>query len=398
MIVEAVVDQHLERCSHLWEARCELLVDSDITLSELTHHDREISSHLEGLRLALQSALGNEDADLPEEPAALFAAVAAAVCCGARDELQRLAAGAADANTAAAVADGLAWDGGEHSDFLTIQLLSAEDPFQLEAGLRSAVEQRLLFPATVIENTVAAAHPRFLWGIGELGMTDLHPQCRAFLSADDVGQRFCAARSLLIMGDESARGILQEIAESDDSIGTEASQLAGRGQTYPQVADWVQRLTGDPARLGRAILVAGATGDPMAAWWLVDCMAVEDVCAVAGAAFSQITGVDLEHEDLTADAEDSGDDGQESDLPVPDPTRVRAWWTQNEGRFQAGTRYLAGQQISHDTLWSVLAEGSQRHREAAAIELALMDPGRPLFNVRGRGDRQLRLTQDQSVC
>ena len=41
-----------------------------------------------------------------------------------------------------------------------------------------------------------------------------------------------------------------------------------------------------------------------------------------------------------------------------------------------------------EALRDVLRHSMQRQRAAAALELVLLEPGRPLFEVRARGDRQ----------
>ena len=56
-----------------------------------------------------------------------------------------------------------------------------------------------------------------------------------------------------------------------------------------------------------------------------------------------------------------------------------------------GTRYLCGKPISEQQCQQVLRQSYQRQRAAAAIELAMMRPGQPLFEVRAPGFRQQKL-------
>ena len=81
------------------------------------------------------------------------------------------------------------------------------------------------------------------------------------------------------------------------------------------------------------------------------------------------------------------------DLPWPDPALLQKWWDAHRGNFQSGTRYLLGQPIEPQALRQVLQTGRQRQRAAAALELALLQPGRPLFEVRAPGARQQHLLQ-----
>jgi uncharacterized protein (TIGR02270 family) len=75
-------------------------------------------------------------------------------------------------------------------------------------------------------------------------------------------------------------------------------------------------------------------------------------------------------------------------LPWLDPALIRKWWTKHNSRFQKGTRYLLGKPMSIEWLRQVLRSGRHRQRAAAALELAIRQPGQPLFEVRAPGFRQ----------
>jgi hypothetical protein len=64
---------------------------------------------------------------------------------------------------------------------------------------------------------------------------------------------------------------------------------------------------------------------------------------------------------------------------------------EKELQFKTGTRYLCGQPITESHLQHVLRYGYQRQRYAAALELAIMNPNQPLFNVCAPGFRQKQL-------
>src|SRR5262249_51964936 len=81
----------------------------------------------------------------------------------------------------------------------------------------------------------------------------------------------------------------------------------------------------------------------------------------------------------------------DDDLPWPDPALVKKWWESRRGSFSKDTRYLLGQPITAESLRQSLKTAYQRQRAAAALELALLKPGRPLFEVRAAGYRQQQL-------
>jgi len=78
-------------------------------------------------------------------------------------------------------------------------------------------------------------------------------------------------------------------------------------------------------------------------------------------------------------------------LPWPEPGLISEWWNKNKNNFQSGTRYLCGKSITNEQCQYVLKHGFQRQRAAAAIELAIMNPGQPLFEIRAPGFRQQKL-------
>ena len=166
-------------------------------------------------------------------------------------------------------------------------------------------------------------------------------------------------------------------------------------------------LVADPKWLRTVIVAAGVCGDPHYVPWLIKQMETPEVARPAGEAFTMITGVDLAYEDLEGEWPEGFEAGPtenpededvamdpDEDLPWPAPKLLRGWWDANKGRFEAGTRYLVGQPITAEHCRQVLRTGFQRQRIAAALELALMDPGAPLFETRAPGKRQQQALAD----
>ena len=253
------------------------------------------------------------------------------------------------------------------------------------------------------------SQPRFLKGIGELGSSDLLSLCASQLDADDVHCRFHAAWAATLLGNAAATKVLVDIATSVPEYSQQACMLAARATQRSQTLDLLERFARNPDHLRLAVVVTGALGDPVLMPWLIQMMADPKLARVAGEAFCFITGIDLEYEDLTQEASnDAGAaddaavenvaDNPDEELPWPDPKLIQDWWKQNKGPFKDGRRYLAGLRINEDNLWTVLETGKQRQRAAAALEMALLSPGRPLFNVQAPGDRQLKLIRERRRC
>jgi len=138
--------------------------------------------------------------------------------------------------------------------------------------------------------------------------------------------------------------------------------------------------------------------------WLFEQMAIPELARVAGESFSMLTGVDLAYDDLDGErpegfeagpTEDPEDENVEmdadEDLPWPNVELIKKWWITNRLNFKNGTRYFCGSPISIESLNHVLRSGFQRQRTAAAWELAIHQPGSPLFETRAPGFVQQRL-------
>ena len=169
-------------------------------------------------------------------------------------------------------------------------------------------------------------------------------------------------------------------------------------------SEWLNELKNSDKLMRLAIVGVGAIGDPVNIPWLIEMMNIDEYARVAGESFTMITGIDLAYDDLEKDQpevfeagppENPDDENVEldfdEDLPWPDPPLINKWWESNKSKFKNGTRYLIGQPIKTEWLGSVLRNGMQRQRSAAALELAFLNPGLPLFETRAPGFIQKRI-------
>jgi uncharacterized protein (TIGR02270 family) len=144
-----------------------------------------------------------------------------------------------------------------------------------------------------------------------------------------------------------------------------------------------------------------ALGNPAHVPWLIDAMANPKLARIAGEAYAQITGVVLDEyklerpppTDFQAGPNDDPDDEDvapdpDEELKWPDENAVRAHWKKIGAKFEAGKRYFLGKPIAAPVLDEALQSATQRLRAAAAIELTLLTPGRPLYNVTAPAFRQ----------
>jgi uncharacterized protein (TIGR02270 family) len=179
-----------------------------------------------------------------------------------------------------------------------------------------------------------------------------------------------------------------------------AMQLALRTMPLDESRNWISAST---AKVDSrpAVIATGIVGDPAAVPWLIKKMEDPSTARLAGEAFSNITGVDIDYHDLELDRADDLKEVEEglvdaglsvdyeSNLPTPSPDLVAEWWQRNHASFAAKTRYLCGQPVTLQSAYQTLLTGTQRQRAAAALEISILEPGAMLFEVRGRAVRQL---------
>jgi len=209
--------------------------------------------------------------------------------------------------------------------------------------------------------------------------------------------------SAVLLGDrEEALSALQSTAVSATPLGSRALQVVPRVLSPADAGSWLQALAHYPERRRALVIGCGVSGDPVYIPWLITQMEeAPALVRVAGESLSLITGLDITDEDLERDAPDGFEAGPterpededvsmdpDEDLPWPNPGPIKAWWDANSARFHAGTRYLLGEPISEARCRRVLEIGSQRQRQAAALEQALVRPDTPLFETRAPGFRQ----------
>jgi uncharacterized protein (TIGR02270 family) len=379
-------------------------------LDELARLDERLEAHLDGVRVAGESGWDFVKKALEiGEPGEVFAAAVLAFESADEGRTQDvLAVGMATSEAERGLISALGWLSYEQALKPMNALLASSASAHRRLGIAaSAIHRRN--PGPALQIALASDDPllkaRALRASGELGLVDRHTTVLANIKAEDSACRFWAAWSAaLISGHKDAVASLQNVVESGGPFRERAVQMAVRRLPLRDAKAWLTKLAKEDRQLRTALIGAGAIGEPEVIPWLIEQMKVPELARVAGEAFSMLTGVDIGYEDLDgkkpegfeAGPTDSPEDEDvamdtDLDLPWPDPVRIQEWWRAHSGDFQKGTRYLLGQPIESEALRQVLKTGRQRQRAAAALELAIMQPGRPLFEVRAPGFRQQRL-------
>lgn len=406
-----ILEEHLEEADFLYTQRRNALMDDDYDLGELAALEERMLAHVDGLVIAggeawallagLLSggdegeaftaalvALASGDADRRGELLTAFAKASgetlnglrAAFCLsglGDLDEPLRDLVAEAEAPTAAAVLEILAFHRRGLSPEELGGVLGSEDTGIRTAGLRAAAA---------------------------LGWRDFQDRAKDFLTADDPELVVEAVRTGYIFNDDSGLVLCRSSLAGGRDLAAELQiwlGLAGFAQDVPLLAAGL-----DSPELGRgAVIALGWLGRVEAVDALLarlqrgECLELE---RQIGAAVTRVTGVDLAGAGLTrvqeepppeaTGSDDPADPVQDPDeaLPWPDSERLATWWRDHRPEFRAGERYRIGRILDRGVLLDVLARGGLSERHFAACELARMTTGEALFETRALAWSQSR--------
>jgi uncharacterized protein (TIGR02270 family) len=405
---DLVVSQHAENASFLWLLRSHATCAPHYSLADLTKLDLRVEANIDGLRVAGDHGWALcKDAVQDGEVGEIFAASVLAFESGTQDRIDTiLNAAASSPELSKGIVSALGWlafsQAKPHIDPL---LASPSSTLRRIAIAASAICRH--DPGRTLSDSLSDADPslraRALRATGELGLESAGDSTRLFDDPDERCRFWAAWSRALIFGDPDAVALLRAAADSGMPARNLALQTSIRRIPPDDACAWIDRLAADPKQIRTAIIAAGALGNPARIPWVMDFMNTPALARVAGEAFTTITGVDLALNDLERKKPEDFDFGPtenpededvamdpDDHLPWPDPSRISKWWTAN-GSFPKGIRYLVGQPVSVEWARQVLRSGKQRQRAAAALELAILEPGQPLFNVAAPGFRQQQM-------
>jgi uncharacterized protein (TIGR02270 family) len=402
MVNESVVSQHAEEAAFLWMLRNRAVGEPHYSLDDLAVLDERVEAQLAGLQVAgdVGWTFCRDNLNANAGPGEVFTLAVLAFSGGDRARmLEALQAGCAAPALTPGLIAALGWlDDDGVSPWVT-KLLDARLAQHRVVGLAACAINRRdpgAVLSAALEDADVSLRARALRAVGELRRYDLTHHLRSHVHDDDAASCFWAAWSLALNGHREGVALLASWVDRGAPWAERALHVALRAMPLDESRDWISGMVRDPKLTRLAILGTAIVGDPVAIPWLIRRMEDEPLAKLAGEAFSMITGADLAYDDLEQDDPRAVNEDEEtsvdmvlaldydSNLPYPAARLVAAWWDKNHQRFSNGTRYLAGDAIGRESLRRVLSRGNQRQRAAAALELALIERDRPLFEVRAR--------------
>ncbi len=407
-IIESIVSQHAEEAAFLWLLRDAAVSAPHYSLTDLAELDSRVEAHIDGLRIAGDEGWSCCAEGLQqEESGEVFAATVIALEGEDPRRIEQVCAAVEAApETARGFVSAVGWTAPDKLRGKVAGLLEAGSPLWRRIGIAACAAHRVDCGerlSRAFEDADPKLRARALRAAGELARRDLLPALRRQMRAEVPACGFWAAWSAVLLGDRGeGLSALQSIAGSATPLGSRAIQVVLRSLPPAAAGEWLKASAPYPEHRRDLVTGCGVSGDPVYIPWLITRMEeAPDLARVAGEALSLITGVDIAYEDLEGDPPDDFEAGPterpededvspdpDEDLPWPNPEPIKAWWDANSGGFRIGTRYLMGEPVSEPQCRRVLETGSQRQRQAAALELALLRPDAPLFETRAPGFRQ----------
>ncbi len=401
-----IYEQYVNDVSFLWLLRSISVNQPHYDASEILELEQRIEFKLDGLMSSVEIGWqACEEALALQGPGEVFTAMVIAMRSHEIRKIQMaVEVGLENDSTMQGLISAMGWLPAEMVNPWVERFLNGKEMSHKYLGLATCSVRRR-DPGELLSNILQRddcrqhekLYARALRLVGELRRQDCMPAINMAMSAENEGIRFWSNWSAVLLGHRASIQHLKPVIFKSGPYQTQTIQLVFRVLPVELAREWISRLSQDEGQARAVIKAIGVLGDPHAINWLISKMEDSSLAKLAGESFSQITGVDLEKQQLAIDEPDSypripnddvEDDNVELDedenLPYPDVEKVAAMWRQHGQNFIVGHRYFMGSPITTEMLKEKLIGGSQRQRHAAAMELALNEHNVQLPNTSAR--------------
>lgn len=402
----AVFDQFADNASFLWILRSIAVEQPHYSVNDVGELEQRIDAQLDGLMTSIDQSWQICLAALElNEPGEVFAATNLAFRSHDIKKIQAaVEAGFINDETKKGLISALGWlpaklVNGWIEKFLTSKDLNHKYLAVAACSVRRENPGEVL--TRILQREDCKQHEklycRMLRLVGEIRRQDLMPELELGMQSEQEDISFWSNWSAVLLGNRLAVSNLKQFVFQSGEHQQKAIDLSFRVLPIEQARQWIAELGKDSAQARAVIKATGVLGDPHAVNWLISRMAQPAAARLAGEAFSHITGIYLEQNQLALDdglvlAEQPSDDPEDDDvsldedenLPWPDTDKIKTIWINHGRNFIAGQRYFMGRNITSELLKEKLLNANQRQRHAAAMELALIDSNMPLQNTRAK--------------
>ena len=401
-----IFEQFADNASFLWVLRSVAVEQPHYSKDDIKELEQRIDAQLDGLMTSIeQSWSACLEALEIQEPGETFTAAVLAFRSHDVKKIQAaIEAGLVNEETEKGLISALGWLPDKLIQNWVDKFLSSKDLEHKYLAL-AACSVRRNNPGEalvrILDREDCRQHEklycRALRLIGEIRRQDLMPYLNAAMDSEQADICFWSNWSGILLGNRSAVENLKPYVFTENRHQQKAINLVFRVLPIEQSRQWIAELGKDSNQSRAVVKATGVLGDPHAINWLISKMEIPADSRLAAESFTNITGIDLEQNDLvnpnpetmTQHPNDDPDDDdvsldEDENLPWPEVKKVRKIWINHGRNFIAGQRYFMGREVTPELLNNKISTANQRQRHAAALELALIDSSMPLQNTRAR--------------
>ncbi len=401
-----ILEQHVEDASFLWVLRSHAVNQPHYKLAEISELERRIENNLDGLMTSFSRAWPLcLDACAFEEGGEAFVLAATAFRSLEMEKIKTAVDfGFLNQDTYNGLASALAWLPGEICHEWIKKFFSSKDLRHKTLALHVCclrAEDPSAYLGRILERDDCVAdealYSRALRSIGVFKRHDLKASLKPIESCDELdGPCFWSIWSSIMLGERDLANALEPFVFAENPWRSKAITLAFRTLPMEVAKSWISRLAESEQNMRMVIKATAALGDPQAVTWLIQLMRNPVHSRLSAEAFSFITGIDIESRELVLDVpditvfeidEEKLEDvslDEDEHLPWPDADKLAVIWEKYGSNLIAGQRHFMGKPVNSETCRAIVRSGTQRQRQAAAYELALIEPQLPLINARAR--------------
>lgn len=411
--IPTLIKQHAEDASAKWWRRNQYLQEPRTRFDDLAEFDQTINAHLDGLREAGEAGVAQASASFeksiklrtPDVSADCFVVLALAFLSEDPHLIQSAIEKVADKPGFINALNGaFAWFDNPAVANLVEAKLNSPDPILRHAALRQCHVQSLVDDSALNrallespQSSLTVAMP----AVANCGRTDLLASVLDILNdaglPDDI--HFGAAQCALMLGERRySIFALQAISLKETQYAADALKLLCLAMPSYALNEHLQQFENYGTNQSLLIQAFGWSGDPAYVSRLFSLVTDESTGRLAGEAFRQITGFDIEANQALAEPMDRQSQSK-SPYPLPDVNQLSQWWQQNHQHYSTRKRYFLGRPLSVGWANYLLECAEQSHRELAALHRMFLKPGTARFPTHAGTHLQLerlsRIQDDQ---
>lgn len=397
-VIPNVLCQHADSAAALAQDRFYALRSSNYDLTDLVNLESRFEANIDGLIISGEEGWSHYEKHLEAgDYGEVFVISVLAIKLHDNKHFQLAFEMAGDDEELLnAIADAFVWlPYNEVSSYLDV-LYKIKKPEKQFVAIAASAGHRVMNKHNLIDALSSKnnlLHCRAVLAIAELGLKELIPKLKENTHHEDENIRFFTFWTLTRFGYAKSMEQLTRFL-ANPIYGEQAIQFEMMQKDVNKAISILRQLYKNKSTKRLAIYGTGLLGNPASIPMLIEVMKIPELARVAGEAFTFITGVDIEYNDLDQDAPEDFESGPndypadenvdmdpDEDLPWPNPELIAKWWQENRHTYQESKKYLLGKEVSLAQYQAILIHGTQKQRAFAAIAIAVYQKDQAIFNV-----------------